>query len=202
MTLVCCQVSWDWRMFKSVAYGIFSHSILETAAWNSHSVILLEKLKQYIIFSEFSSQLPHDGGAFYSNESVESVRPYYQAAWPPMLHAAALWLSAGGFDKAEQEQTGGRLTPVVMATSSNSTTAAAKMPQDLNTDRFYLLLGWSCCLIWKCIYRLLQYWPFRLHLKVLWKYWLWFLQLKILWKMTRYEWTTVVISDILFNIFF
>lgn len=102
----------------------------------------IENMIKY--FSEFSSQLPHDGGAFYSNESVESVRPYYQSAWPPMLYAAALWLSAGGFDKVECEQTEGSSTPVVMAATGNSTTAAAKTPEDLNTDRFYLLLGRFC----------------------------------------------------------
>lgn len=92
--------------------------------------------------AEFSSQLPHDGGAFYSNECVEGVRPYYRSAWPPMLYAAALWLSSGGFNKAgeiesEESDTNSTATAVV----PNTATATTKSPEALNTDRFYLLLG-------------------------------------------------------------
>ncbi|XP_066155601.1 HEAT repeat-containing protein 5B isoform X1 [Euwallacea fornicatus] len=42
---------------------------------------------------EFSGQLPHDGGAFYTAETAEAARPHYTASWPPLLLAAALWLS-------------------------------------------------------------------------------------------------------------
>lgn len=42
---------------------------------------------------EFSGQLPHDGGAFYTAETSEAARPHYASAWPPVLLAAALWLS-------------------------------------------------------------------------------------------------------------
>lgn len=44
--------------------------------------------------SEFSSQLPHDGGAFYTNETIDSSRAHYNKCWPPILYAAALWLSS------------------------------------------------------------------------------------------------------------
>lgn len=43
---------------------------------------------------EFSGQLPHDGGAFYTAETAEAARSHYVAAWPPLLLAAALLLSA------------------------------------------------------------------------------------------------------------
>ncbi|XP_050313880.1 HEAT repeat-containing protein 5B isoform X2 [Anthonomus grandis grandis] len=42
---------------------------------------------------EFSGQLPHDGGAFYTAETAEAARQHYTASWPPILLAAALWLS-------------------------------------------------------------------------------------------------------------
>ena len=42
---------------------------------------------------EFSSQLPHAGGAFYSTETMDNVRGYYRRAWAPILYALALWLS-------------------------------------------------------------------------------------------------------------
>ncbi|XP_054152943.1 HEAT repeat-containing protein 5B-like isoform X2 [Oppia nitens] len=46
---------------------------------------------------EFSSQLPHEGGAFYTSDTIEIARPRYRASWPPILHAAALWLCSNGF---------------------------------------------------------------------------------------------------------
>lgn len=92
-------------------------------------------------FSEFSSQLPHDGGAFYSNESIENVRPYYRSAWPPMLYAAALWLSSGGFENiTEEDEAEDSLTTSVTSKTMSSTT---KTQETINTDRFYLLLGRS-----------------------------------------------------------
>lgn len=54
---------------------------------------------------EFSSQLPHDGGAFYTNDTKDSSRPHYSASWPPILHAAALWLNADGFRNSLTETT-------------------------------------------------------------------------------------------------
>lgn len=85
--------------------------------------------------------MPHDGGAFYSTESVETVRPYYRSAWPPLLYAAALWLSSGGFDQGGEDNNEGDASPKQIATSSSGSPPAAKTPEDLNTDRFYLLLG-------------------------------------------------------------
>lgn len=49
--------------------------------------------------------MPHDGGAFYTNDTKESSRPHYSASWPPILHAAALWLNADGFRNTAPETT-------------------------------------------------------------------------------------------------
>ncbi|XP_075228223.1 HEAT repeat-containing protein 5B isoform X2 [Lycorma delicatula] len=60
----------------------------------------LAALRDHALLSlppEFASQLPHDGGAFYTTDTMESCRPHYAATWPPVLHAAALWLNATGF---------------------------------------------------------------------------------------------------------
>lgn len=65
----------------------------------------LSALKDYALLSlpsEFSSQLPHDGGAFYTNETMDSARPHYASSWPPILHAAALWLNSSSFSKDEE----------------------------------------------------------------------------------------------------
>ena len=36
-------------------------------------------------------------------ESMNESKVHYQEAWPPILHAAALWLNAEGFKNAEKE---------------------------------------------------------------------------------------------------
>ena len=44
----------------------------------------LAALKDHALLSlpsEFKSQLPFEGGAFYSNDTVESARPHYRATW-------------------------------------------------------------------------------------------------------------------------
>ncbi len=61
----------------------------------------LSALKDHALLTlpqEFSSQLPHDGGAFYTSDTIETARPRYRASWPPILHAAALWLCSTGFE--------------------------------------------------------------------------------------------------------
>lgn len=63
------------------------------AALKDHALLLLP--------SEFASQLPHDGGAFYTNETMNSSKPHYLTAWPQILYAASLWLNSTGFDLEE-----------------------------------------------------------------------------------------------------
>ena len=46
---------------------------------------------------EFASQLPHDGGSFYSSDTIDVARPIYRSVWPPIVHATALWLSSRDF---------------------------------------------------------------------------------------------------------
>ncbi|KAF6204448.1 hypothetical protein GE061_002789 [Apolygus lucorum] len=60
----------------------------------------LAALKDHALLSlppEFASQLPHDGGAFYTTETMESCRPHYAASWPPLVHAGAIFLNATQF---------------------------------------------------------------------------------------------------------
>lgn len=77
------------------------------SALKDHSLLTLP--------SDFKSQLPHDGGAFYTNDTIESARPHYRATWPPILEAAAIWLTyGGGFDNEKES---------------------------INKDRFFLLFG-------------------------------------------------------------
>lgn len=64
------------------------------AALKDHALLLLP--------SEFSSQLPHDGGAFYTNDTMNSSKPHYLGAWPQILYAASLWLNSTGFQLDEE----------------------------------------------------------------------------------------------------
>lgn len=88
----------------------------------------LNKIMSYriIVFvKEFSSQLPHDGGAFYATDTIELSRPHYAASWPPILLASSFWLNAGGFD-----------IPRTIETKKNDT-----LMKDSPQDRFHLLFG-------------------------------------------------------------
>lgn len=88
----------------------------------------LAALKDHALLSlpvEFASQLPHDGGAFYTNDTIESSRPHYVSSWPPILHAAALWLNSGGFDSG---------------TTQNNENTVNNNGTDC-TDKFNLLFG-------------------------------------------------------------
>lgn len=98
----------------------------------------LAALKDHALLSlppEFASQLPHDGGAFYTTDTMESSRPHYSASWSPILHAAALWLNAGGFDTTTTS-TNDNENNSKNDNSNNNNTAS-----DSNTDRFHLLFG-------------------------------------------------------------
>ena len=68
----------------------------------------LSALKDHALLTlptEFSSQLPHDGGVFYTSDTIEIARPRYRASWPPILHAAAVWLCTNGFEVDSESNT-------------------------------------------------------------------------------------------------
>eukprot|EP00058_Branchiostoma_floridae_P024642 XP_002610132.1 hypothetical protein BRAFLDRAFT_121581 [Branchiostoma floridae] len=107
----------------------------------------LAALKDYALLAlppEFSSQLPTEGGAFYSAEAVDSARPHYRRAWPPILYAAALWLNDGGFAHvaAEKDEDLGPLG-AGMSGFDGSMLQKKKTPEEINSDRFHLILGIS-----------------------------------------------------------
>lgn len=92
----------------------------------------LSALKDHALLSlpaEFASQLPHDGGAFYTNDTIDSSRPHYGASWPPILHAAALWLNSGGYKSIQKTK------------ELNNDNAVNNNPSDPGSDKFHLLFG-------------------------------------------------------------
>ncbi|XP_032964232.1 HEAT repeat-containing protein 5A isoform X2 [Rhinolophus ferrumequinum] len=96
--------------------------------------------------SEFASQLPVEGGAFYTAETSENAKLHYYNSWALILHATALWLTSTGFVVADPDEGASNLSRPVTPTSmcqGSSSGAAVKSPEDVYTDRFHLILGIS-----------------------------------------------------------
>lgn len=99
----------------------------------------LSALRDYALLSlpaEYNSQLPHDGGAFYTPDTITSSKPHYQSSWPQILYAAALWLNSGGFEK-------GLIPNMGEGTTGNGGESKIQTIThgSLSADRFYLLFG-------------------------------------------------------------
>ncbi|XP_028459096.1 HEAT repeat-containing protein 5B isoform X2 [Perca flavescens] len=104
----------------------------------SLSRLWLAMLRDYALLTlpaEFSSQLPPDGGAFYTPETIDTARLHYRSSWAPVLHAVALWLSSTGFGAGEEE-----LAPAIPQAASSTTT---KTFEESVKDRMHLMLGVS-----------------------------------------------------------
>ncbi|XP_029807149.1 HEAT repeat-containing protein 5A isoform X5 [Suricata suricatta] len=94
--------------------------------------------------SEFTSQLPVEGGAFYTAETSENAKMHYYNSWALILHATALWLTSTGFVVADPDEGASHLSRPVTPTSmcqGSSSGAVVKSPEDVCTDRFHLILG-------------------------------------------------------------
>lgn len=97
----------------------------------------LAALRDYALLSlpaEYSSQLPHDGGAFYTPDTINSSKPHYLSSWPQILYAAALWLNSGGFDTQEVDENGN-------SGARNSTNENQITHGSVSADRFHLIFG-------------------------------------------------------------
>ncbi|KAM9804332.1 HEAT repeat-containing protein 5B [Neosynchiropus ocellatus] len=109
----------------------------------SLSQLWLAMLRDYALLTlpaEFSSQLPPDGGAFYTPETIDTARLHYRSSWAPVLHAVALWLNSTGFE-GEKESAPSALSksPVLPAGASLSN----KNLEESLKDRMHLMLGVS-----------------------------------------------------------
>jgi len=74
---------------------------------------------------EYVSQLPTEGGAFYTFDTMDASRPHYRRAWPPILYAVSLWLHETGFTSIDKD---------------DSRPANMKV-DDRDVSRFHLLIG-------------------------------------------------------------
>ncbi|XP_015763644.1 PREDICTED: HEAT repeat-containing protein 5B-like isoform X1 [Acropora digitifera] len=91
--------------------------------------------------TEYSSQLPPQGGMFYSPDSMDQARPHYQSCWPSIVHAASLWLNNGGFESTKRAMQEGLSSESLDTNSSRTMISTATTPAEVNTDHFHLLVG-------------------------------------------------------------
>ncbi|XP_069035909.1 HEAT repeat-containing protein 5B isoform X2 [Lepisosteus oculatus] len=114
------------------------------------SRLWLAALRDYALLTlpaEFASQLPPDGGAFYTPETIDTARLHYRNSWAPILHAVALWLNSTGFSAGDTTDdtppNSARGPAATVFSSASGTSPATKKPEDLVKDRMHLLLGVS-----------------------------------------------------------
>ncbi|XP_013206798.1 HEAT repeat-containing protein 5B [Microtus ochrogaster] len=115
------------------------------------SRLWLAALKDYALLTlpaEFSSQLPPDGGAFYTPETIDTARLHYRNSWAPILHAVALWLNSTGFTCPESTEAAAvsgiqKRSPALGVNQVPGAMASAKPLPEVNQDRMHLILGVS-----------------------------------------------------------
>ncbi|KAJ8248012.1 hypothetical protein GJAV_G00237160 [Gymnothorax javanicus] len=108
----------------------------------SLSRLWLAALRDYALLTlpaEFASQLPPEGGAFYTPETIDTARMHYRTSWAPVLHAVALWLSSTGFGASEEPEE----TLPAPSGGPGAQPATSKGQEELVKDRMHLLLGVS-----------------------------------------------------------
>ncbi|XP_078516049.1 HEAT repeat-containing protein 5B [Lissotriton helveticus] len=115
----------------------------------SLSSLWLAALKDYALLTlppEFASQLPPEGGAFYTPETIDTARLHYQNSWAPILHAMALWLNTAGFntpESTEETESAPRQTTQVVSNQAPGTGSTAKSLPELTKENMHLILGVS-----------------------------------------------------------
>ncbi|KAM8739166.1 LOW QUALITY PROTEIN: HEAT repeat-containing protein 5B [Acanthopagrus schlegelii] len=111
----------------------------------SLSRLWLAMLRDYALLTlpaEFSSQLPPDGGAFYTPETIDTARLHYRSSWAPVLHAVALWLSSTGFG-ADEEKEDVPSAPSKAPALPQGASITTKTFEESVEDRMHLMLGVS-----------------------------------------------------------
>uniref|UniRef100_A0A3B3SS14 HEAT repeat containing 5A n=1 Tax=Paramormyrops kingsleyae TaxID=1676925 RepID=A0A3B3SS14_9TELE len=122
-------------LLRLVQANLSMLSRLWLAALQDHAILNLPH--------EYAVQLPATGGTFYTAETAEQARQHYCSSWAAILHATALWLNSMGFIVLDEDPA--NLSRPVTPTSMGQSTSLAsiKSPEDINAERFYLILGIS-----------------------------------------------------------
>ncbi|NXR82946.1 HTR5A protein, partial [Pycnonotus jocosus] len=135
--------------YRDVTFSASGLLDLVQADLGTLSKLWLAALQDFALLTlppEYASQLPAEGGTFYTAETIENARPHYYNSWALILYATALWLTSTGFIVVDPDEGVTNLsrpvTPTTMCQDS-STRPLVKSPEDVNTDRFHLILGIS-----------------------------------------------------------
>ncbi|XP_072786294.1 HEAT repeat-containing protein 5A isoform X5 [Taeniopygia guttata] len=135
--------------YRDVTFSASGLLDLVQADLGALSKLWLAALQDFALLTlppEYASQLPAEGGTFYTAETIENARPHYYNSWALILHATAIWLTSTGFLVVDPDEGVTNLsrpvTPTTMCQDS-STRPLVKSPEDVNTDRFHLILGIS-----------------------------------------------------------
>ncbi|KAI6068446.1 HEAT repeat-containing protein 5A isoform X5 [Aix galericulata] len=140
------SVEESYRDTSSSASGLLDLVQADLGTLSKLWLAALQDFALLILPSEYASQLPAEGGTFYTAETIENARPHYYNSWALILYATALWLTTTGFIVVDPDEGVTNLsrpvTPTTMCQDS-STRPSVKSPEDVNTDRFHLILGIS-----------------------------------------------------------
>ncbi|NXB28393.1 HTR5A protein, partial [Eulacestoma nigropectus] len=135
--------------YRDVTFSASGLLDLVQADLGTLSKLWLAALQDFALLTlppEYASQLPAEGGTFYTAETIENARPHYYNSWALILYATALWLTSTGFIVVDPDEGVTNLsrpvTPTTMCQDS-STRPLVKSPEDVNTDRLHLILGIS-----------------------------------------------------------
>ncbi|XP_074597132.1 HEAT repeat-containing protein 5B isoform X2 [Brevipalpus obovatus] len=90
-------------------YETYNESLLHLVkpGLPSLSTYWLMSLRDHALLTlppDLSGLLPHDGGAFFTFDTIEVARTIYRNSWPPILHAAGLWLCTSRESDIDEER--------------------------------------------------------------------------------------------------
>lgn len=140
-----CEDTNDFGDFESRGESLLSLVKPELDNLSRHWLAALKDHALLLLPAEFASQLPHDGGAFYTNDTMNSSKPHYLTAWPPILYAASLWLNSTGFHFEEEPENESNDYEIQRSNSggSNSNNNNPISHGSIRADRFHLIFGIS-----------------------------------------------------------
>lgn len=132
------EAAGDFGDFESQGESLLSLVKPELNNLSQHWLAALKDHALLLLPSEFAGQLPHDGGAFYTNDTMNSSKPHYLTSWPPILYAAALWLNDCGFDEdTSTSDLENANTKATTSTENNNPITHGSA----SADRFHLIFG-------------------------------------------------------------
>uniref|UniRef100_A0A8C3QL24 HEAT repeat-containing protein 5A n=1 Tax=Cyanoderma ruficeps TaxID=181631 RepID=A0A8C3QL24_9PASS len=127
--------------YRDVTFSASGLLDLVQADLGTLSKLWLAALQDFALLTlppEYASQLPAEGGTFYTAETIENARPHYYNSWALILYATALWLTSTGFIVVDPDEGVTNLSrPVTPTTMCQDSSTRKCIPED--KDYFELL---------------------------------------------------------------